>query len=172
MFRHRHALACGLPMLLVATTLIAQDAGTPLTVTLGQPYGAAQTHSFVTDPQVDGNVLRVVVAAPTANPWEAGMNSPVGDRLQAGERVRATIYMRAAAGTPAATVQLAIQESAAPYIGFGEPVRVTLTNSFAPYSVEATIPRALRGKAASVTLWLGFAAQTVDVAAVQAVKLP
>lgn len=163
----------GAAFLATATIAVAQDSAVPIKVGVGEPYGSTQTSSTVADPQVDGKVLRVVIGA-TEKPWLAGVNAPIGEKLKQGDRVKVTLWLR---GTPAAAgvkplVQIGLQESAAPYTAIGKSLKVELTDRFAPYVIEAIIPKAMGASKTNVAIQLGFVPQTVDIAAVQAVKIP
>ena len=157
---------------MMAAPLTAQSADAPLKVSTGKPFGPAQTSSMIKDPQVDGQVLRVVVKA-AEKPWSAGINILVGEKLAAGDRIKATLWLRAS-GVEAgktATVQAAVQQGEAPYAAYGKPTRFTLTDKFAPYVVEGVVPTAAAAYKVTIALQLGFAAQTIDVAGARAVKV-
>ncbi len=157
----------------VAAPLTAQPAGTPIRVSTGKAFGAAQTSSMITDPQVDGQVLRVVARA-ADKPWNAGINLLVAEKIAAGDRIKATLWLRAAqveAGKTA-MVQAAVQQGEAPYTAYGKPMRFMLTDKFAPYEVEGVVPTGAAAYKVTIAMQLAFAAQTIDVAGVQAVKFP
>ncbi len=174
--RKARNLAAGIAIVMacaVSGALVAQEAGKPVKLSTGKPFGAAQTSSTITDPQVDGKVLRVVVAA-AEKPWHAGINTFINEKVSAGDRIKATLWLRASSVEPGETamVEAVIRESDPPATAYGKPARLKLTDRFAPYVIEGTATKASPAFKVTVAMHLGFARQTVDIAAVQAVKLP
>ena len=170
--RYRPRITAAVVVATMAAPLAAETAGAPIKISTGKPFGSAQTSSTIDDPQVDGQILRVVVGA-AAKPWNAGINLFVAEKVAAGDRIRATLWLRASQveSGKTAIVQAAVQQGDAPYTAYGKPARFTLTDKFAPYVVEGVVPAAIAPYKVTISMQLAFAAQTVDVAGVQAVRI-
>lgn len=156
---------------LLASAALAQTADKPLKVSTGKAYGSMQTSAVITDPMVDGKVLRVAVTESGQKPWLAGINSMVGEKVKAGTKVKATLWLRVSTPEPGkpAEVQVGIQDSDPPRTEWAKR-KLTLTERWAPYVIEAVVPRDMAAYKISISLQVGGAKQTVDVASIGAVN--
>lgn len=156
----------------LASTGLAQTTEKPIKVSTGKAYGSMQTSSVIADPMVDGKVLRVAVTESGQKPWLAGINSLVGEKVKAGTKVKATLWLRVSQVEPGKPpeVQVGIQDSDPPRTEWARR-KLTLTERWAPYVIEAVVPRDMAAYKVSISLQIGAAKQTVDVASVGAVNL-
>jgi len=173
----RTKITCSMLALLLALhtggpVSAAAAGGKPVKISTGKPFGPAQTNATVTDPAVDGQVLRVTVTQSGAKPWAAGINSFVGEKVKAGDRISATLWLRAsqAEAGKLPKVSATIQEADAPRTEFSRQ-DFMLTDRWAPYTIETTLPKDMSAHKLSVTLQIAHAQQTVDVASISAVNL-
>jgi len=162
----------GMMAVALAGTAVAQSAGKPLKVSTGKPYGKAQTNSTVKDPAVDGQILRVIVTQSGLKPWDAGVGSYVGEKVKAGDRVRATLWLRASqveAGKPAKVTAL-ISEADPPRTEYAKQF-LMLTDRWVAYTIDATVKNDLPAHKLVVQLQIAHVQQTIDVASISAVNL-
>ncbi|HEX8553648.1 MAG TPA: hypothetical protein VF695_02975 [Sphingomonas sp.] len=153
------------------TMLVAAPAAKPVKLATSKPYGSGQTNATIDDAAVEGKVLRVTVTKPDAKPWEVGMTSIITEKLKAGDRISATLWLRASQVQPGKTGKVSANIALAepPRTNFGR-AEFTLTDRFAPYKLEATIPADMASHKVSLSLQIAYGQQTIDVASVAAVN--
>lgn len=168
------ALVVGTVLLATAAPLsAASEAGKPLKLRLGKPYGEAQTNTIVKDPMVDGSVVRIVVTQAGTKPWAAGVNSFIGEKLRSNDRIDVTFWLKAMepAGAGAPRVAVNIQANGPPKIEFAQKT-FTLTSRWAPYTVSTVLPKDMPAHSVMVGLQVAFGEQSVDIGAVTARMAP
>jgi len=156
----------------LASAVLAQTTEKPLKVGTGKAFGAMQTSTMVTDPVVDGKVLRVAVTEAGLKTWSVGISSLVGEKVKAGTKLKATLWLRISQPEPdkPSVVNVGIQEVDPPRAEWGKR-SFTLTERWAPYVVEAVVPRDMAASKVNISLQVGGAKHTVDVASIGAVSL-
>lgn len=157
---------------MIASAGLAQTAEKPVKVGTGKAYGSMQTSTMITDPAVDGKVIRVAVTESGQKPWLAGINSMVAEKVKAGTKLKVTLWLRVSEPEPGkpAEVQVGIQDVDPPRTEWAKR-KLTLTERWAPYVIEAVVPRDMAAYKVSISLQIGGAKQTVDVASIGAVSL-
>lgn len=157
---------------LFTTVAFADTTGKRLKVSTGKAYGSMQTSSVINDPAVDGRVLRVAVTESGQKHWLAGINSLIGDKVKAGSKVKATLWLRVSeveAGNQP-VVHAAIQDNDPPRTEWAKQ-KFTLTDRWAPYVIEGVVPRDMPAYKVNIILHIAAAKQIVDVASIGAVNL-
>jgi Carbohydrate binding domain len=127
-------------------------------------YGNGQTHSIVSDPSVDGGKALRISVTNAEKPWNAGLNSFIGGKIKVGDRVQAIVWLKLSKAdlSTSPDVALLIQASEPPRTEFVKDT-VTISDKWAPYSVEYTAENEMSSYSTQVGLQVAFGLQTVDI---------
>jgi hypothetical protein len=137
-----------------------------------QVYGAAQTHQLVNDATVPGGkAMRMIMADPTAQPWNAGLNSIIQTALVKGDRIEAVIMLRLApdAGQQRGTVKVLFQLKDSPYTEFAAS-QAQVKPEWTPFRLKAKVTQLLDAGKARIALQLAYGKQTIDVGPILVTK--
>ena len=146
---------------------------------LNDPAARAwSSHGFASPPEPvtpgipGGAATRFIVAAKSANAWEASAGVPIKSAIAAGDPLIVAFIARTIASDAPdgkARVGVRLQQNVAPYDGFADNV-INVGSNWGLFQLRTTAKRALPAGGGEVTLQLAGAAQTVEIGPVYVLK--
>gem|GEM_PF-149852 len=138
-------------------------------------FGSGETHGRITSCGIPGDsAYRVTIAAAGANPYDNVATIPIKGPIKAGNTLLIALVGRTISAQTAdakGVVTVRVQQNSAPYPGFGDR-QLSLGSAWqvSRFTVEAD--RDIPAGAATLTLQLAGAAQTIDLGRAYVIKLP